>query len=743
MERRILAKCGRKKAKCGRRKAIFGSQEAAILSAAGINVAGSLAAASIGASATKSAAQDQAKATIQSAQRQAQAIKDQSAKSKELQQESQEFVKEQNAENRELQKDIQLQLQMLTGQQNVNDRLEASKIQVRNGGSTKRRLKNAGKSTLSLQGGNMPFIVTDGGGVVLIGTTPEGYDLYEIVGNDHEHYHKAQGGKNKTGVGIKFADSNVIEGEGNQNGTQGEYLLNTPDNAYFISRHSIAGVNPAKMVNYGMHPLQAYAIQENLKAANGISDDGKHNSSPVKKLMGGMPNNFINMVNSTGPQMGVDTVGDTTVGIVAATQNDKNKFKCGGKKRCLKLGGRCKAYWGTDTQGRRIWIEGNAPSTTTTSGPGNGGRNSYYGNTTGGNASSTTTPISSNNGPGTGGRTGANTYGGGGGKLFKSNTGGSTRSSSGGSFWNNADLWGAGIGTLGNIGGALITAAANRSAARTIADAQNQAAGIMRNAYNSLTGIDMNSIRREDYAAAHAMPALQAPISFAAGQNALVNRSLQRTLANAGKYYASGAAAQRRMAEAEVNAQDARNQIYAADQRQMQEIRQANAERVTQAAMRNAELDTQANRDYTSAYLNLLQYNNDINNQKILGSAGAMSEGAINAANAISQAQTSNAAAWASALTGSSQGFANSLSNMATRRTDLANVMLGASSDSQASYYANPRLSTTSEAKNEYDKLVAQYNSIKNSKNSGDQDTAAILKRRINIIATSRGFKIY
>ena len=34
MEKRILAKCDRKKAKCGRRKAAFGSQEAAILAAA-------------------------------------------------------------------------------------------------------------------------------------------------------------------------------------------------------------------------------------------------------------------------------------------------------------------------------------------------------------------------------------------------------------------------------------------------------------------------------------------------------------------------------------------------------------------------------------------------------------------------------------------------------------------------------------------------------------------------------------
>ena len=145
----------------GRRKALFGSEEAAILAAAGINVAGTMAASAIGASATKKAAQDQAKATIQSAQRQAQAIKDQSVRSKEFQQESQEFINEQNAENRELQKDIQLQLQMLTGQQNVNDRLEASKIQVKNGGSTKRKLRLAGKSP-SLQGTYPQRLTTHG-----------------------------------------------------------------------------------------------------------------------------------------------------------------------------------------------------------------------------------------------------------------------------------------------------------------------------------------------------------------------------------------------------------------------------------------------------------------------------------------------------------------------------------------------------------------------------------------------------
>ena len=684
----------------GRRKAIFGSQEAAILAAAGIGAAASLASAGIGASATKKAAQDQAKATIQSAQKQAQAIKDQSAKSKEMQEQYQEFTKEENAENRELQKDIQLQLQMLTGQQNVNERLEASKIQVKNGGSTKRKLRLAGKSPSLLRGSeNMPFVVTDGGTVIPIGQTPEGYDMYEILGNDHEHYHKARGGKNKTGVGIKFADGNVIEGEGNQNTNQGEIMVNTPDNAYFISKHSIAGFNPAKMTLGGMHPLQAYAIQEQLKAANGISDDGKHNSTPVKRYMGGMQNNIDNMVYVTGPQMGVDTVGDTTVGVASQFTDKKRSLKCGGKARR-------KAPWGTDAQGRRIWIsDGTSTSDSTTSGPGNGGRNSYYGQTTGGNASSTTTPRGSNGGPGTGGRTGVGVYGGG----------------------------GSDPGQMPKVSGSK-SSGTRGSAARTVADAQNRAANLMADAYRSLTGIDMNSIRREDYAAAHMMPALRAVVSHAAQPLSQVDRRLQRTLANAGRYSTSGAAAQDRMAKAEVDAQDARNQIYSADEQQKQETRKENVVSLNEAAKTNAMLDSEANREYASAYLDALQYNNDINNQKILGAAGALSEGAINSANTMSAAQTSNAQAWANALLGGTQGFTSSLSAMADRKAKLASALLGAGPDSQASYYAT--LASRGEAQQEYNSLIVQYNAAK------DEDTKKRLARQINNIASKRGFKL-
>ena len=304
----------------GRRpKAPFGSEEAAILSSAGINVAGTLAAANIGAKATKDAAKQQATATINAATKQANSIKEQANRARELQQESQEFTKEQNAENRELQKDIQMNLQMLTGQQNVNDRLEAAKIQVRNGGSIRRKLAQQNPYTLlrgSYSQTNMPFAVTDGGGVIPLGSTPEGFDLYELYGNDHEHYHKAQGGKNKTGVGLKFANGKTIEGEGNQNSNQGEYVLVTPNDAMFISKHSIKGFNPATAVNNGMHPLEAFVTQEQIKAANNISDSGKTPRRSLRYIGGGTSNSsdFMYLPQQT-PTLSMDAMAPIATGV--------------------------------------------------------------------------------------------------------------------------------------------------------------------------------------------------------------------------------------------------------------------------------------------------------------------------------------------------------------------------------------------------------------------------------------------
>lgn len=256
---RYRLKCGGKP----RRKAFAGA-DGAIMAAA------TLAASAANVAAQNRSASTQAKAMEDNAKAQAKAIERQTSNNNQLQQEYIQFSKEQNKLLRDQQQEIQTTLQQLAGQENMNSRLDAGKIILRNGGiGNKRRLTNT-----FYGGASKPFRVTDGGGVLPIQVNNNGYGLYEIIGNDHEHYHKTKNGKNKTGVGIKFNDGSIVEGEGNQNSNQGELLYVTPQDAMFISKHSINGFNPTKAVQQGMHPQQAFNIQQNIKNMNGIADDG-------------------------------------------------------------------------------------------------------------------------------------------------------------------------------------------------------------------------------------------------------------------------------------------------------------------------------------------------------------------------------------------------------------------------------------------------------------------------------------
>lgn len=667
-----------------RPKAFFGESIAAAVAGATIAGGFQMAATKMANDVAKENARNEAKTIIQNAKDQAQAIKDQTAKSREYQQEAQEFVKEQNTENRELQKDIQMQLQMLTGQQNVNDRLEASKIKVKAGGKTKK----LGYPQSLLRGGNMPFTVTDGGGVVPVGLTPEGFELYEIVGNDHEHYHKTRGGKYKSGVGIKFADGNVVEGEGNQKKNGGELMLVTPDNAYFISKHFINGFNPAEGVKQGLHPLQAYAIQEQEKDMIGINDDGTKKAKFGKRrfLIGGTPN-LYDYANMSYPQVGTDTIGDTVVGVAYGVQNPNKKrsLKCGGKARVKALtgGSYINNWWNQLPINQKLSvISGNTSASNNSTRqnliPKIGNEMFMHDHVTPSTTQNRTTPI---------------------------NRGGF------GSWVNrNADLVGSFLSGGFNILGAALSASNARDTANIVADAQRTGTGYMRDAYNSLKTIDMNSLRKEDYRASHMMPVLQAPVSFAAQQISGVDRKLQRRLRNAGRYSASSAAAQERMANADVEDQDEKNRIYSADQQQMQQIRQQNAERVSEASRVNAMLDTQANQQYGQDYLKLLQYNNDIENTKILGAAGANTEGLINSANTIAQGRNAASQSWVNAFSNIGLTTSNTLSSMAKRRADFENTMLGATTDAQINQIAR------SGSRNE---KIARLNAVRAAINSG------------------------
>ena len=700
----------------GRPKAGFG-EAAAILTAAGINVAGTLAAAKIGADAAKAQAKSQADAAIRAARMNKDAIREQNENSNQLQLDSQEFTKDQNEQNRQLQRDVQMNLQLLTGQQSMNDRKEASKIQLKRGGSIRRRL---GLPYPSLRGNNFGFTVTDGGGVIPIGVTIDGNNLYEIVGNDHEHYHKTRSGKNKTGVGFKFENGTEIEGEGNQNTNNGELLLTTPDNAYFISKHSIKGFNPAEAVRNGMEPEDAYNTQEILKNGNV--------STPVKKrrirLAGGTVEDIMATDYPQGLDYSTDTINPTVVGVVYGSQIptkeelDSIKYaKRGGKVRSLRLGGRVKAANGT-----RVWSWG-TPTTVNVDGV-NWGSPAGWVNpqiptiTPPYDYNYNTNVVSST--PSTGQTVTPNTNRG--------------RFSLG---YNTLNYIGSGISTLGNIGGALITQAGNNKAASLLSDAYIQAGNIVADAYRNMRGVDMKNIRREDFSAEHYMPAVRSAYYNVNPQLNLVERSLSRNRDMIKRNSLSSAAMLNRLNLAEINAQDSRNQLYGEKGNREEAIRQSNIELINRAAEKNAELDIQANRDYTAAYLDLLKYNNGVRNASIAGVAEALSGALTQGANVRGSAIANNVNGWASAITNSAGSFANTLSTIAARNSDLAQIRLGASGDSQANYYGNANLSSNSEAIRAYNSYLAQYET---AKNQNDIQQMNIAKRRANTIAAGRGW---
>ena len=638
----------------GRKQAEFGA-DGAIMAAA------TLAAAGINAAATANAARQQANAVTTSAQTNANALAKQNENNNLLQEKSLNFTKEQNELNRDLQKEIQMNLQVLAGMQNTNQMRDMARTQVKRGGSVRRKLRNSA-SLLQGSNGNLPFTVTDGGSVIPIGTTPEGYDLYEIVGNDHEHYHKAQGGRNKTGVGIRFANSSTIEGEGNQNSNQGELMLVTPNDAKFISKHSLKGYNPAQAVLAGQDPLEAFAIQERIKDIYGISDDGKRSSnSPVRRMAsyGG-----LSIIPIT-PDLSLDFLAPVATGVVAGT-------------RQLKCGGRHKAAYGFNFNrppyGSYDWwnTKGNYTSHTTTTpvAPLDWSSQTFGYNVPTTKSMPVTPTITRPTIPT---------------DLINSvDNGANTRSKS--MTTTQGNLLGAGINAGANLLAAGIGAIGNTIAARQLAGAYNQAGNMLANAYSRLGGIDMSLLNRRDYRAAHAMAALQAPLINTGAERSAAERSLQRNLAKINRGTLSSAAAQNRSARAEVDYNDRIAQIESNADKLRQGILQENMARITQVANENANRDTQANQAYGQAYLNLLQYNNDIANERITGAAQARADALLQRQSTLANMRATNAQGFANAINTGGNAFGSALATNAKMQNELEMSRYGWTAENDLNY---------------------------------------------------------
>lgn len=680
----------KRKLRNNRPKALFGE-----VAAAGIQAAATLAAAGIQARQMASSAKEQANAQIRGAEMQASSIEQTNQNNNQLQQQSQQFIASENEANRQIQRDLQMNLQLQSGALDSEQRRMASRIQVKRGGKVRRSNKGLRDASFPLRAGNLPFRVIDGGGVLPLGQTPEGYDLYEIIGNDHDHYHKTRGGKYKSGVGIEFGGGNderdiytsggkadkVVEGEGNQNSDLGELLLVTPNSGMFISKHFNKGFNPAKAVMAGMHPLQAYKIQEANK--NGSSPVGRNRH----KATAGVSTNYI--LPTDYPV--IDNIGFDLAPINVVLS-----------RRQLKRGGRVKAANG-------VSIGHFSPSTISANLLWK--QNGYF---PGVNANMTlANPYGVTPQP----------------TSYEINNGGSRSNKS---FYDrlrgiSGNLWGAGITTLGNLGGAWLTSWGANRASKYLSKAYTDSAEILAGAYDKLQGIDMNSLKREDFAAAHYMPVVQSVYHNINPQLENTNREFRRLMRATNAGTLSSAARLSRMANANAAAEEQRSAAYADKANREAQTRLQNTQMINEAAAKNAELDVQARRDYMGHYVDLLKYNNDIANERITGRAQAIADGMLGGAGARATAAQAIGQSWGNAIAGSGQAFGNALAMDAKQRNDLMMARVSATRAGELNYlkyYASPT---------ERNAEVNRLDAIINNPNSTSDQIAEARRERAHI----------
>lgn len=296
-----------------RRKAQFGES----IIAAGIQAGATTAAAAANAIAQANAARVNAEATKSAAQKQYNGLLKQNDVANANMEKQLIFTKNENAQTRSLMQGMQLNGQMQQGLLNDAERLAGGRIQVRTGGKKKR-------GAFLLQG-NKPFSITDGGFSIPIGYTSDGYPVHQLVGDTHEQSHKV-GSTRKTGIGIKFPDGQVIEGEGN------ELIVDKPNEEVFISKHNMNGFNPKQALLNGMSSNEVEYLQ-NLnrpkmkRVGRKKAAYGYRNYTPTIPNMpnfwrnGNEQQNYItDLYNSAG----IKTNPTNTIGTSTSSSNNKS-----------------------------------------------------------------------------------------------------------------------------------------------------------------------------------------------------------------------------------------------------------------------------------------------------------------------------------------------------------------------------------------------------------------------------------
>lgn len=208
-----------------------------------------------------------------------------------------------------------------------------------------------------------------------------------------------------------------------------------------------------------------------------------------------------------------------------------------------------------------------------------------------------------------------------------------------------------------------------------MANAYANSAETIANAYRQMTTIDDDFIKEEDYAAPHSMAVIR-------GADTNINPQLERIRKDASyvrnetnRRTLSDAARLQRNAATNDRMYQRMSEQYANKHNLDEQIKQANTAAITETAKANADRDVQARRDYTGARLALKQYNNNIENQKLAGIAGAYADAATQTVAYKGSAMQNTMSLVGNAIQGSGSAFANTFDVNRQNRQNYLNLM--------------------------------------------------------------------
>lgn len=239
---------------------------------------------------------------------------------------------------------------------------------------------------------------------------------------------------------------------------------------------------------------------------------------------------------------------------------------------------------------------------------------------------------------------------------------------------NNGFWWNTGA----NVLGAAVTGLGNYLGYRNMRRALRDAYDYSESKINQMHGIDPSVLSSEDFSTGHAMAAIQAPRVYTGAERSAAERVLHRSLRNINNGTLSSAAAQQRRAIAGSDYIDRINQIQSDANKLQQGIVSDNMNRITDVSKTNAQLDAQSRRDYASNMLNLLQYNNDIENDKYSMFADNYNRYRLGTAGAYGDMRRTNNSIYGNALGMIGNNYANTANTINNWRYGLGVASLGA-----------------------------------------------------------------